>query len=276
MLFQQATEQFYKKLYSADKSQKTITSYKKMLKALKKYLQNKYNGPVYVSDIIQNDLEDYLHHLKNKGLMPQSRAHAIYVMQSFFKYQHQSGVISINPAALLENIKIPETERIFLTGQEVMQLTGVIKQPSIKVMIIFLYYTGLRVSEATNLLISNIDLAENMIKIVAGKGNKDRVVPINDKLTSIIKDYLANIRPNVNSDRLFATKKTGKLSPQYINREIKLAVKELKWSKKVSAHTLRHSHASALIKNNVNIVHVSKLLGRSSLKTTSIYTHSSL
>uniref|UniRef100_UPI0012FD104B tyrosine-type recombinase/integrase n=2 Tax=Bacillati TaxID=1783272 RepID=UPI0012FD104B len=78
------------------------------------------------------------------------------------------------------------------------------------------------------------------------------------------------------SPLFFCTKKTGKLSPVYVNRIISQAVNELGWKKKVTAHILRHSFASRLVKKDVNLVQIQKLLGHSSLNVTSIYTHTDL
>jgi len=274
--FNKAQDRFIKNLELLDRSSETIKGYTKSLKALKKYLQDKYNGPVYVTDITRADLEDYLHHLKSRGLAPQSRSHALYVMRSFFKYLHQSGEIAANPAALLGNIKLRQSERPYLTGEEVDKLAREVTQPAVKVMVTFLYHTGLRLSEATSLKLDDVDLEDNLIRVVAGKGNKDRVVPINEKLAGALRRYLQNTRPKVDSDKFFATEKTGAISNQYVGREIRAAVKRLGWDQGVSAHTLRHSYATALVQNNVNIVHVSRLLGHSSVKTTSVYAHSPL
>ncbi|SKC57252.1 Site-specific recombinase XerD [Maledivibacter halophilus] len=80
----------------------------------------------------------------------------------------------------------------------------------------------------------------------------------------------------MNSDNFFATKKTGSLSAAYVNRVLNDTTKKLRWNKNISAHILRHSFASNLIKNGVNLVHVQKLLGHSNLKVTSVYTHANM
>ena len=276
MLFDKAKDQFIDSLKVLDRSTETIYSYGKDLEYLKVFLQAKYNGPIYVEDIKKEDLENFLLYQKSRGLKSASRSRNLYTMRSFFKYLRDSDVISKDPAVMLGNIKVKSKERVVLNKKEVYELYNEIEHEVIKVVVIFLYYTGLRISEATNLNIEDIDIKQQIVKVVSGKGNKDRIVPINEDIVKILKSYIENTRPKVKSSRLFATKKTGVVSPQYVNREIQTAVKKLGWDKPVSAHILRHSYATALIQNDVNIVHVSKLLGHSSIKTTSIYTHSNI
>lgn len=276
MLYSQAKNRFIDSLITLDRSSETIKGYKKELKYFGRFLTDRYNCEVYVEDITQENLEKYLLHLKRKGLKPASRSRALYVMRSFFKYLHSSGIVAKNPAALIGNIKVQQKEREYLTEDEVMELINAIDHKIIKAAVTFLYYTGLRISEMSNLKLSDVDIDEGIVRVVAGKGNKDRIVPINEKLKKILINYLESIRPRVDSQNFFATKKTGMLSPQYVNRQIKEAVKNLGWKKRVSAHVLRHSYATALIKKDVNIVNVSKLLGHSSVKVTSVYTHTSI
>lgn len=133
----------------------------------------------------------------------------------------------------------------------------------------------MRISECTKLKLKYVDFKNEVIHIIAGKGNKDRDIPMSSKLIKLLIDYIKNKRLDVNSEFLFCTKRTGKLSPQYVNRQINEAVKRLGWDKHVSAHIIRHSFASRLVLKNVNIVKIQKLLGHSDLRVTSIYTHTS-
>ena len=268
----------YKKhLEVLNRSSETIIGYSKDIKLFRYFETAKYNGPVYVEDITRDEIESFLYYLKEgRKLAPASISRAQYTLRSFFKYLYGNNYIKYNPTAMLEAIKIPQKEREFLVQDEVLQLANAIKNKIIKTVIHFLFLTGLRISECCNLEVGDVNLTEDLIKVIAGKGNKDRIVPINTTLHEILEDYVENIRPAIDTKRFFTTLKTGKLSPQYVNREIKIAVKSLKWDKQISAHNLRHSYASALISKNVNIVHVSKLLGHSSVKVTSIYAHSNI
>lgn len=273
----QAAIKFFEHLDFLNRSSETIDGYGKDIKSFKRFETSKYNTAVYVEDITREDIESFLYYLKQeRKLQPTSISRAQYTLRSFFKYLHGSNYIQSNPTAMLEAITIPKKEREYLSLSEVLKLADTISNQIIKTAILFLFYTGLRISECCNLEMGDVALNENIVKVRAGKGNKDRIVPINTTLHEILESYVKNIRPITDSKRLFATHKTGKLSPQYVNREIKIAAKILNWDKKISAHSLRHSYASALIGKNVNIVHVSKLLGHSSVKVTSIYAHSNI
>ena len=138
---------------------------------------------------------------------------------------------------------------------------------------LFLANTGLRISECLSLTLDDVDLDKSMIRVIQGKGGKDRNVPINQTLLPLLKDYRNNWRDAYGSDLFFATKKSGSLSNSYINTVIRNTVKKLGWKKQVSCHTLRHSFASSLVKKKVGLVEIQKLLGHSSLKVTSVYTH---
>lgn len=139
-----------------------------------------------------------------------------------------------------------------------------------------MYYSGLRVSECTNLTFEDLDLKNQVLHVRQEKGNRDRDIPICDELLEIPTNYLKNIRPNITSDYIFATKRSGELSGAYINRKLKEAVEALGWSKKVTSHIFRHSFASNLVKHDVNIYKIQKLLGHSNISVTGIYAHSNL
>jgi integrase/recombinase XerD len=121
-----------------------------------------------------------------------------------------------------------------------------------------------------------VELKNKVIKVRQGKGNKDRSIPINDKLHQELTAYLKDHRPLVSSDRFFATSKTGTLSRQTINHELEVTTTKLGWSKHVTAHILRHSFATSLVRNNAPLPAVQKLMGHSDLRVTSRYIHQNM
>jgi len=167
-------------------------------------------------------------------------------------------------------------ERTFLCDEEFEQLVSVITHSLVKVLIYTLFMTGLRIKEALDLTLEDVDFTANVIRVKHGKGNKSRVVPISDRLLPILRHYVDVSRPNCDSSNFFATKVSGQLSASMANKTLKQAVSQLGWNKHVTCHVLRHSFASHLVRHNVNIVRVQKLLGHASLKTTSIYTHATM
>lgn len=277
MLLHETIERYKQYLVTMDKSKETIKGYMSDLSSFQYFLEKKYNCPLYINEIETIDIEDYLYWLKEKKqLQAASRSRNLYTLKSFWKYIHNKDFCIKNVAALLEPIKLQKKERIYLSPSEVNQLIKAIDHPLIKVVCQTLYYTGMRISECLNLSLSDVSLDTQVIHIINGKGKKDRNIPISNHLLKIFENYLDTIRPDVDSNNFFATQKTGSLSPAYVNRVLNDTAKKLGWNKNISAHILRHSFASNLIKNGVNLVHVQKLLGHSNLKVTSVYTHANM
>lgn len=277
MLLLNSVRNFIHYLSSLERSQETTRGYENDLTLFSKFLEKKYNCSPYLEEVTATDIEDYLLWLKEeRDYAPASRSRNLYTLRSFFAYAYKKELIPRNITLSVENIKVQRKERTFLSEEEVEQLVGVIEHDLIRLVIQVLYLTGLRISECLNLTQSTVDLERMVIHVVAGKGNKDRLIPISNKLLPLLQHYTEYERPNTESDLFFCTKKTGKLSDVYVNRILADAVKKLGWKKKVTAHILRHSFASQLVKKDVNLVQIQKLLGHSSLAVTSIYTHSNL
>ncbi|KIL45565.1 hypothetical protein KP77_28570 [Jeotgalibacillus alimentarius] len=244
------------------------------LELIRVFLESRNNGPVYVDDITTEDIEVYLKMLKDeKGYKASSRNRHLNSLRAFYKYVNKKGISTKNPTAPIDQVKVQKQERTYLTEEEINLLVKEIRHPIIKMIVQFLFMSGLRISECLSLKLSDVDLEKGVIYVKNGKGKKDRNVPISTKLNPLLTQYLKKVRPKTTSDHFFATKKTGKISAAYVNRVLQESVKTLGWNKRVTAHTMRHSFASQLVVRNVNPVSIQKLLGHSDLKTTSIYVH---
>lgn len=277
MLLKMVAQNFLQNLSTIGRSEETISGYRKDLTFFARFLENKYNCEAYIDEITTNDIEDFLYFLKEKrGYAPASRSRNLHTLRSFFTYAHKKELVIRNVALSVERITIQHKERTYLTEEEINRLVHAIDHDLIRLVVRVLYMTGLRISECLNLSLDSVDLEHRVIHVIAGKGNKDRLIPISQRLLPHLTQYLNHERPKTSSHLFFCTQKTGKLSSVYVNKEITEAVKRLGWKKKVTAHILRHSFASQLVKKEVNLVQIQKLLGHSSLKVTSIYTHTNL
>lgn len=276
ILFNEALDKFKRYLIVTGKSKETVRSYFFDLRNFSSFLEKKYNCQVYLDEVGTDDIEEYLYYLKDSNLKNSSRSRNLYTLRSLYNFLYKNKLCEWNTAMGVEPIKVQTKERTFLTPDEVAQLINSIEQPLVMFAVETMYYTGLRISECLKLRLQDVDLEEKVIHVIEGKGNKDRDIPISRHLLEILSNYLLNYRPDVQSEYFFATKKTGRLSAPYVNRIINETVKKLNWKKHVSAHILRHSFASNLIKNGVSLVYVQKLLGHSNLKVTSIYTHTGM
>ncbi len=275
MLVPEAIAAFKAHLKSKERSPETIRGYNQLLQDFNRYLESELNGQVYLEEVELAHLEGYLVYRKEQGDLPISRNRALYILRSFYSFLYKRDLVERDISQKLEPIKVQSKERLHLVAEEVEQLLAAIDRPLIKVIATTLAYTGLRVTELCTLTLDTVDLEHGFLH-VTGKGNKQRIVPINSTLQAVLQDYIEDIRPQVDSDRFFATKKTGKISPAYINRCLEETTEKLGWKKHVTAHILRHSFASELVRKQAPLPAVQNLLGHSDLRVTSRYIHQNL
>ncbi len=273
MLLSQAIKDFLTNQQAKDRSSETIRGYGMVLNEFNRITEKKYNSKLYLDEVTLQDMEDYLEFRRALGDQPVSRNRALYIFRSFFSYLIKRGLVVQDISQNLEPVSVNQKERVHLSEEEQKQLFGAILHNIVRPASITMAYTGIRVSELTNLELKDVDLIQGILYVRKGKGNKSRKIPISNRLLIILKDYLANDRPQVNSNYFFATGRTGKLSPVYINRILKQTTGKLGWEKVVTAHILRHSFASNLIKSNAKLPSVQALLGHSDLRVTSRYIH---
>jgi len=163
--------------------------------------------------------------------------------------------------------KLPE----ILSQEEIIKILTSIINLKHKAMISLTYACGLRRSEVLNLKLAHIDSTRKLISIKEAKGKKDRVVPIPDNMIEILRAYYKDYKPKY---WLFEGEKRGdKYSETSIQQVFKRAIKNCGIKKRVTLHSLRHSYATHLLENGVDLRYVQELLGHKSSKTTEIYTH---
>lgn len=274
MLLTEALTKYETYLKGVDKSKRTIEGYFQDLRFFQKWLQAKYNCPAYLEDMTFDDVESFLRMLKDeRNYKPASRKRVAASIKMFYKFAYKKKMCSEDIASQIEPIKVPQEEREYLTEEEVMAFVEAVDHRLTQVAILTMFYAGLRVSECLNLKVEDVDMEEKMLKVVAGKGNKNRTIPICTKLLEVFEDYNTW---RVKSDYFFATEKTGRLSKVRLAAIIRDKRRELGLKKNITPHIFRHSFASRLVSKNVNIVNISKLLGHSDVKVTSIYTHTDI
>ena len=210
-----------------------------------------------------------------------SQARSISALKSFFNYLLFEGEINSSPLNDIESPKIENKLPEVLKEDEIKRLISSVNLDSEfgqrnKTIIEVLYGTGIRVSELTDLKLSNIFFDENILK-VSGKGNKERFVPLG-KIASIeIKKYLSDRdKLKINSkfsDILFLNRYGRQLTRSMIFKVINDYSKNANIDKKISPHTLRHSYATHLLKNGADLRTIQLILGHESITTTEIYTH---
>ncbi|GEO24712.1 tyrosine recombinase XerD [Alicyclobacillus acidoterrestris] len=278
MLYTEAAEKFHKHMQTCERSEKTIYGYLKDLEAFHRFYEARNNCQCYIEDIRIDDVEAFMRLLQAKGLKPASRNRIVHALRSFYKFLRTKGLCEVNIMEQVASIKVPKQERTYLTDDEVHMITKAMRNPIMRTVTYTLYYSGLRISECLNLRLQDVDFETATIRVIGGKGGKDRLIPINHKLFDILSAYKNRYRLHATPEEaFFATLSTGSLSASYYNTYLKKVVeRQLGWKKRITAHTFRHSFASSLVRNGVNLVHIQKLLGHSSLAVTSVYTHAKL
>jgi integrase/recombinase XerD len=256
-----------------DRSEQTIIGYTKDLHSFNDWFADHSGKVPMLSNITYKHIEEYLYYLKiERDYADASRQRHLHSLSSFMKYAIREGKININPCDKVAKFSVTKKVRDSLTEDEVQRLIN-ISSGNGYIIICILYYAGLRISELCSLKMSNVDFNANTIKVVNGKGKKDRVIPISKKLREIMLQYLSNEKAEIETNYFIATKKSGRVTQSYARYLIKKEVKKLGWNKNVTCHNLRHSFATNLLRNGVSLIQIQKLLGHASLRTTEIYLH---
>ncbi len=165
--------------------------------------------------------------------------------------------------------RTPSYLPVVLAPNEIKTMLNKTNNIKHKAIISTIYGLGLRSAELLNLRVSDIDGARNVVIVKSGKGKKDRIVMLSEKLKLQLRRYFIKYKPSV---FLFEGQQRGKYSQSSLQQVIKQAVKRAQINKVVSAHTLRHSFATHLLENGTDIRVIQKLLGHNDIKTTQIYT----
>jgi integrase/recombinase XerD len=243
-----------------------------------------------VANATTDDLRGYLGELARRGLRVATVARRLSAIRQLYRFLYAEGQRADDPAAVLEG---PKRERALpktLTLAEVDHLLGVATRtdpaaaPALRLraarlacLVELLYGTGLRVSELVALPASAAR-ADARVIVVRGKGNKERLVPLNEAAKRAMANYLALLSEPTNgvkSKWLFPSfGASGHLTRQHLARELKtLAAAAGLRTVKVSPHVLRHAFASHLLHNGADLRVVQTLLGHADISTTQIYTH---
>lgn len=258
-------------------SSNTIESYSNDLNKLADFFIPK---SLSASKVRLNDLKEFITSI-SEILSETSQSRIISSIKSFYKFLLIENLIQSDPSENLVSPKVGRKLPNVLTIEEINLIIKSIETSHIgvrnKAIIEIIYGCGLRVSELTNLLLSNLFLKQGYIKII-GKGNKERLTPIGSLAVESLNDFLKNIRPNLKinnkfSDHVFINNRGTSLSRSMIFKMIKRYVLKANINKDISPHSLRHSFATHLVEGGANLRAVQEILGHSSITTTEIYTH---
>lgn len=262
-------------------SQNSVSAYVNDINKLIAFFEENY-PKLSPEKIKLEQLRKFVEWMNLSGVSPRTQARSISGIKSFYKFLLIEEVIENDPTTLLESPKIGRKLPDVLTDDEINRLIDAVDLSRAegvrnKAILETLYSCGLRVSELVNLRISNLHFEQEFIK-VAGKGEKERLVPISKRAIEEIKKYIVSYRRKIKIDKssdnvLFLNRRGRKLSRVMIFTIIKNLAEKIKLEKSISPHTFRHSFASALVKGGADLRAVQEMLGHESILTTEIYTH---
>ena len=260
-------------------SDNTIDSYLRDVQKLANFAQEKNLNELQIT---KGEVKEFILEINKEGISARSQSRIISGIKAFYKYLILEDYIKVNPTELIESpkigIKLPDT----LSVSEIDDLISAIdlshpQGERNRAILEVLYSCGLRVSELTNLKLSNIRFKEGYVKVV-GKGNKERFAPIGSSAIKYLNIYLNEIRNHQNikkgsKDIIFLNRRGNKLTRVMIFTIIKQLAEKIGLKKKISPHTFRHSFATHLIEGGADLRAIQEMLGHESITTTEIYTH---
>ncbi|MFT2007293.1 tyrosine-type recombinase/integrase [Pontibacter sp. 13R65] len=269
----------YEKRYSPH----TLTSYHTDLGQFAEYLQEVYQ----ITDAAEADhaiIRSWLLSLVQKHLEARSINRKIACLRSYYRFLLSQQRIQVNP---MLRIKAPKAskklpgfvpEQPFNNLLDTFEFEDSFEGHRDKLILEFLYGTGMRLAELIGIEHQDVNLHARTVRVL-GKGNKERIIPINDSLHTTIELYLAAKKsaiPDNNSEKLLVTSKARPLYPKFIYRVVKKYISLITTSEHNSPHVLRHSFATHLLNKGADLNAIKDLLGHASLAATQVYTHNSI
>ena len=213
----------------------------------------------------QEKIRKFLLQKMNNG--SSSQTVNLYLSALKFFYREIIGCnVPLNFKFLKRNQRLP----VVLTRREITQIVEAVGNVKHRILLSLAYGAGLRVSEVVSLRVKDVDLAELFIHLKAAKGKKDRITVFPEKLKVEIQNFMVG---KSGDDFVFASERGGRLTERTAQKVFENALKKSGVLKSATFHSLRHSFATHLLENGVDVRYVQELLGHSNIRTTQIYTH---
>ncbi|MFH0823761.1 MAG: site-specific tyrosine recombinase XerD [Pseudomonadota bacterium] len=258
----------------------TIEAYAADLTAFARFLEDR--GTDRTEDVTREDILLYVDFLDRNGAGARTRARKISAIKGLFRHLAERDMIGGDPSELMEAPSLPRKMPQYLEPEEVERLLAARDESTPEgrrdgTMVELLYGTGLRVSELVNMEVFRVDMEIGCVTVM-GKGSKERVVPMGLFASNAVKTYLEEVRPRLLAgkpavDALFVTRRGGAMTRQAFWKILKKISARAGIEKPISPHTLRHSFATHLVRNNADLRSVQLMLGHADISTTEIYTH---
>ena len=261
----------------------TFRAYADDLQAFFEFLQAQFDttDPAQINAAM---IRSWMAALTLQKIQPRSINRKISSVRSFFKFCLVQQLVNVNPTKTIQVLKTKKRLPSYVEQDQMHLLLNEIVFPdgfegrTAHLLISLLYQTGMRVSELVNLKIAQINHAGGQLKVL-GKGNKERIIPLNAEMLKSVKEYLTErtaLFPNSDALNLLLSRQGKPMHARKIYDVVKHYLSLITTAEKKSPHVLRHSFATHLTGNGAELNAVKELLGHSSLAATQVYTHNSI
>ncbi len=264
-------------------SSHTVIAYKNDLCQFQTFMSDLYQEEPLKAQYIM--VRDWIVYLNSENISKRSINRKITSLRSYFKYHLTQGSIETNPVSKINLLKTDKKLPLYVELENMETLLYDVSFPDdfagvlSKTIIELFYTTGIRVSELVNLQVGNVDLVKQQIKVI-GKRNKERIIPITQKMTSQFNVYnnhkASNISEYEKENYYFLTKDGKKIYNKLVYRYIKYYLSLVTTVSKKSPHVLRHTFATHLLNKGADLNAIKEILGHASLSATQVYTHNSI
>lgn len=258
-------------------SLRTVEAYRRDLEDVDAFLKARAKE---LHKVKHADLEAYMHTVVQNHLSAKTQSRRLSAIREFYRFLYSEDIIKKNPADYLLSPKVGKSLPKYLSESEIGRLLDVAahKNRRMKTLLEVLYASGMRVSELVSLPVSSVLKDANSITVI-GKGNKERIVPLNEIARQALDQWLMLrellLKKGRTNKWLFPSRSSsGHLTRDGFFKALKeIAVEAGISPERVSPHVFRHSFASHLIAHDADLRSVQKMLGHADIATTEIYTH---
>lgn len=256
-------------------SKKTVASYEYDLKDYALFLEK---NNLTIKDDNDKTLKLYLNYIYDKKINNKSISRHLSSLRTYYDFLKKENIVTENIFKNVKNPKIEKTIPNFISHDKLNEIFTSFNDSDLdirnRLVIELLYATGLRVGELVNIKIKDIDFGAQSIKVL-GKGSKERYVFYNNTTKEVLKKYLV-VRKKIQkkaNDYLLLNDKGTPIKEASVRKIIQTTLMKCGIKSKITPHTFRHTFATDLLNQGLDLVNVKELLGHASLNTTSIYTH---
>jgi integrase/recombinase XerC len=268
----------FEKRYSAN----TVTAYQKDLEQFFDFCASSYDISE-ATEISHFHIRTWLASLKDEQQKARTINRKLSSLNSFYKFLLRKQLVTKNPVRQMHAMRLPERLPAYLKEQETETLLGEtefsddFKGRTERLICELLYQTGIRRSELIGLKDGDVEWSLNQIRVL-GKGNKERLIPVNSVLLDSIRDYIStrNEQFEMGTATLLVTESGEPIYAGFVYRTVNKYLAQVTTNPKKSPHIMRHTFATHLLNNGANIQAIKELLGHSSLAATQVYAHNNI